>query len=49
MSLGRLWQTQNKTAEARQLLAEVSGWFAPELETTDLQQARMLLEGWTDS
>ncbi len=48
MSLGRLWQTQNKTAEARQLLAEVSGWFAPELETTDLQQARMLLEGWAE-
>ena len=48
MSLGRLWQTQNKTAEARQLLAEVSGWFAPELETVDLQQARLLLEGWAE-
>ncbi|MCE2487143.1 MAG: hypothetical protein J4F42_16630 [Desulfurellaceae bacterium] len=48
MSLGRLWQTQNKTAEARQLLAEVSGWFAPGLDTADLQQARMLLGGWAE-
>ena len=48
MSLGRLWQTQNKTAEARQLLAEVSGWFAPGLDTVDLQRARLLLEGWAE-
>ena len=48
ISLGRLWQTQNKTAEARQLLAEVSGWFAPGLDSADLQQARLLLEGWAE-
>src|SRR3989442_1706130 len=28
MSLARLWQQQGKTAEARQVLAEVYGWFS---------------------
>jgi len=44
MSLGRLWQDQGKRAEARQLLAEVYGWFTEGFDTADLQEARALLE-----
>ncbi len=49
MSLGRLWQTQDRAAEARQLVAEVYRWFDPGLETPDLHQARTLLERWVDT
>ena len=45
MSLGRLWQQQGKSAEARQLLAETYGWFTEGFDTADLQEARALLEG----
>jgi predicted ATPase len=44
MSLARLWQQQGKHAEARQLLAEVYGWFTEGFDTADLQEARALLE-----
>jgi predicted ATPase len=44
MSLSRLWQRQGKKAEARQLLAEVYGWFTEGFETKDLQEAKALLE-----
>ena len=44
LSLSRLWQQQGKRAAARQLLAEVYGWFTEEFETTDLQEAQALLE-----
>src|SRR5215510_5013850 len=44
MSLARLWQQQGKQAEARQLLAEVYGWFTEGFETADLQEAQALLE-----
>jgi predicted ATPase len=44
MRLSRLWQQQGKSAEARQLLAEVYGWFTEGFETKDLQEARILLE-----
>jgi tetratricopeptide (TPR) repeat protein len=44
MSLSRLWQQQGKRAEARQLLAEVYGWFTEGLQTVDLQEAQVLLE-----
>jgi class 3 adenylate cyclase/predicted ATPase len=44
MSLSRLWQTQGKKDEARQLLAEIYGWFTEGFETKDLQEARALLE-----
>jgi predicted ATPase len=44
MSLSRLWQQQGKRAEARQLLAEVYGWFTEGFQTVDLQEAQMLLE-----
>ena len=44
MSLSRLWQCQGKRAEARQLLAEVYGWFTEGFDTADLRDARALLE-----
>ena len=47
MSLGRLWQEQGKTAEARRLVAEVYEWFGDGFETHDLQQAKALLEHWS--
>jgi predicted ATPase len=43
MSLSRLWHCQGKLAEARQLLAEVYGWFTEGFATTDLQEARTWL------
>ncbi len=44
MSLSRLWQQQGKRAEARELLAEVYGWFTEGFDTPDLQEARALLD-----
>jgi hypothetical protein len=44
MSLARLWQQQGKKEEARQLLAEIYGWFTEGFATKDLQEARALLE-----
>jgi predicted ATPase len=44
MSLARLRQQQGKRAEARALLAEVYGWFTEGFDTTDLQEAKVLLE-----
>ena len=44
MSLARLWQSQGKTAEARQMLAEIYGWFTEGFDTKDLQEAKALLE-----
>jgi predicted ATPase len=44
MSLARLWQQQGKRAEARELLAEVHGWFTEGFDTADLQEAKALLE-----
>jgi hypothetical protein len=44
MSLVRLWQHQGKRAVARELLAEIYGWFTEGFDTADLQDARALLE-----
>jgi hypothetical protein len=44
MSLARLWQSQGKTADARQMLAEIYGWFTEGFDTKDLQEAKALLE-----
>jgi predicted ATPase len=44
MSLSRLWQRQGKSAAARQLLAEVYGWFTEGFDTADLQEAKALLD-----
>jgi hypothetical protein len=43
MSLTRLWQQQNKGDDARKLLEESYGWFTEGFETTDLQEAEVLL------
>jgi predicted ATPase len=44
MSLARLWQSQGKQDEARQILAEVYGWFTEGFDTKDLQEAKALIE-----
>jgi predicted ATPase len=44
MSLSRLWQAQGKRAEARQILAEMYGWFTEGFDIPDLQEAKALLE-----
>jgi len=44
MSLARLRQQQGKKDEARQLLAEIYGWFTEGFDTVDLQEAKALLE-----
>ena len=43
-SLARLWQQQDKHAEARELLAPVYGWFTEGFDTADLQEAKALLD-----
>jgi predicted ATPase len=43
-SLAWLWQQQGKKNEARQLLADIYGWFTEGFETKDLQEAKMLLD-----
>ena len=42
--LARLWRSQGKTAEVRDLLAPVYGWFTEGFDTTDLKEARALLD-----
>ena len=44
MSLSRLWQYQGKKDEARQMLADIYGWFTEGFDTKDLQEAKALLE-----
>jgi predicted ATPase len=44
MSLARLGQQQGKKVEARQMLAEIYGWFTEGFDTKDLQEAKALLE-----
>ena len=44
MNLSRLWQQQGKKAEARQMLAEIYGWFTEGFDTADLKGAKALLE-----
>jgi DNA-binding winged helix-turn-helix (wHTH) protein/predicted ATPase len=44
LSLSRLWRRQDKRREARQLLADIYGWFTEGFDTADLQEARVFLE-----
>jgi len=44
MSLSRLWQQRGRIEEARQMLAEIYGWFTEGFETADLKEAKALLE-----
>jgi predicted ATPase len=46
-SLSRLWLHQGKKAEARQMLAEIYGWFSEGFDTADLREAKALLEELT--
>jgi predicted ATPase len=43
-SLSRLWHDQGKQAEARDLLAPVYGWFTEGFDTSDLKDAKALLD-----
>jgi predicted ATPase len=44
MSLARLWRSQGKKQQARELLAPVYGWFTEGFNTLDLKEAKALLE-----
>ena len=43
-SLARLWQQQGKKKQARQMLAEIYGWFTEGFDTMDLKHAKVLLD-----
>jgi predicted ATPase len=43
MSMARLWHSQGKPQQARELLAPVYGWFTEGFDTLDLKEARALL------
>ena len=43
LRLSRLWQQQDKCAEAHDLLAPIYGWFTEGFDTADLQEAKALL------
>ncbi len=43
-SLARLWQSQGRTAQARDLLAPVYDWFSEGFDTPDLMDAKALLD-----
>jgi predicted ATPase len=43
-SLARLWQGQGKIQEARDLLRPVYNWFTEGFDTTDLKEAKTLLD-----
>jgi predicted ATPase len=43
-SLARLWGEQGRRAEASDLLAPIYGWFTEGFDTTDLKEAKALLD-----
>jgi hypothetical protein len=43
-SFARLWRSQGKVQQARELLAPVYGWFTEGFDTLDLKEAKALLE-----
>jgi predicted ATPase len=43
-SLARLWRDQGKRTEARHLLAPIYGWFTEGFDTSDLKEAKALLD-----
>ena len=47
-SLARLWRDQGNPDEARDLLAEVYGWFTEGFDTLDLVAAKALLDELSD-
>jgi predicted ATPase len=44
MSMARLWRDQGKRNEARELLAQVYGWFTEGFDTLDLKEPKAPLE-----
>jgi predicted ATPase len=44
MSIARLWRSQGKPQQARELLAPVYGWFTEGFDTRDLKEAKALLD-----
>ena len=44
MSMARLWRSQGKVQQARELLAPVYGWFTEGFDTRDLKDAKALLK-----
>ncbi|HEY7493212.1 MAG TPA: hypothetical protein VIH59_19130, partial [Candidatus Tectomicrobia bacterium] len=44
LSLARLWQRQGKRQDAYELLAPVYGWFTEGFDTSDLKDAKGLLD-----
>ena len=44
MSMARLWRDQWKPQQAREVLAPVYGWFTEGLDTSDLKEAKALLD-----
>jgi predicted ATPase len=49
MSLSRLWRSQGKRQQARELLAPVYGWFTEGFDTLDLKEAKALLDDLAQS
>ena len=43
-SLARLWRSQDRPAEARNLLTPVYEWFTEGFDTRDLREAKALLD-----
>jgi adenylate cyclase len=39
-----MWQRHGKGKEARQLLADIYGWFTEGFDTADMNEAKALLE-----
>ena len=44
ISMARLWRSQGKPQQARELLAPVYGWFTEGFDTLDLKEAKVLLD-----
>ena len=44
ISMARLWRSQGKPQQARELLAPIYGWFTEGFDTLDLKEAKGLLE-----
>ena len=44
ISMARLWRSQGKSQQARELLAPVYGWFTEGFDTLDLKEAKALLD-----
>lgn len=49
LSLSRLYKRLGKKQEARQMLTEMYSWFTEGFDTTDLKEAKALLEALSGS